>query len=889
MNLTTLFRNITPHLVWGILSFCSFCMFSCSDEIDTPSSSLKLTFIPSIQNFWEPLTRTGSSISSPTDKATLLSNIDGTPLYLHTIYTDSINSLIEKTDRNAPISRSTPIINENEISSIGVLGYSYTTPWDKTQKPDFMYDIAVIKSGAVWSPSKTYYWPGRSYKMNFFAYSPKGNTNYLITDRSFPGPPFFNCTISDNVQDQKDFLLAESGELPGNQNSAINLHFRHVLTAVKFICGDDMKKGIIKSVSLININSHGIYSSGEKKWVSPNNIKTFKQILNKSVQGTNEEKITTESQTFMMIPQKFTSSSSEPKIEIVFNDGQTDHTLTATLVGTEWPIGKTVTYKLSTSSINWTNVFDVNKPADFGYYGGTNIYKVASYRVNTKGDVQPIPWSTQFSEDNGNTWSTNVPSWLTNFTASSTGSGKTPISYYATAKPQAYLDTSPHTIILKKALPHGSESQPWNLSNPNGIAKVQETANCYIVNSAGYYSIPLVYGNAITNGTTNRSAYYSTATSWSNPILKEFVNHLGNPITDPYIANNSGCIPDHAELVWQDAPELLTNIKYIKGTNGGSITFKVDPSTLREGNAVIAIKDATNNILWSWQIWVSDVNLSITKRVINDKNEQYDLMTAPIGWCDINTISYAERSFMVKFIAGNQVKVFTINQTPTKYIYGQNCSLYQWGRKDPFIPGFNHYTMKAENKRWYDKSGILHTNDPGTELFPTNDCIKLTINKPYIFNTNEEMDGDNCNTWNTNNNTYYYTNNPPVIKTIYDPSPVGFHVPGPNAFTGFTTTGGRAQRIEEINGIWNDVLDGYDFYCDNTKRETILFYSTGARMLFIGTSGSDDGEYWTSAPSNEFGFKHRAYLLYFINKTYHVDTHKYQPRGSGYAVWAVKN
>ena len=38
-----------------------------------------------------------------------------------------------------------------------------------------------------------------------------------------------------------------------------------------------------------------------------------------------------------------------------------------------------------------------------------------------------------------------------------------------------------------------------------------------------------------------------------------------------------------------------------------------------------------------------------------------------------------------------------------------------------------------------------------------------------------------------------------VVKTVYDPSPVGFKMPASNAFTGFTTTGQNSYTQSELN------------------------------------------------------------------------------------------
>ena len=53
------------------------------------------------------------------------------------------------------------------------------------------------------------------------------------------------------------------------------------------------------------------------------------------------------------------------------------------------------------------------------------------------------------------------------------------------------------------------------------------------------------------------------------------------------------------------------------------------------------------------------------------------------------------------------------------------------------------------------------------------------------------MDGQYYNLWSTDN-ARIDANDEVVIKSVYDPSPVGYSLPASNAFTGFTTTGKNA-------------------------------------------------------------------------------------------------
>ena len=105
-------------------------------------------------------------------------------------------------------------------------------------------------------------------------------------------------------------------------------------------------------------------------------------------------------------------------------------------------------------------------------------------------------------------------------------------------------------------------------------------------------------------------------------------------------------------------------------------------------------------------------------------------------------------------------------------------------------------------------------------------------------------------------------NDLPVIKTIYDPSPVGFHLPANNAFTRFTTTGLESTRAEEVNvqgtKDWNNFSAnfGWNFFTDGSNTSTIYFPASGCRYYHLGSlvSVKYAGYYWSAVPgSTGFG------------------------------------
>ena len=861
-----------PRACFSLFVISTICLSSCEDDLERDKTSTSISFTPEIQAGWGTLARSMTGTDMPRGSVSPLQG-GRTPLYLHTLYTDSIavSSFSKGEDAAARMTRAARVSAENMYDHFGVSAYAYTGDWDESRTtPSYFYNATATRSGSDYTLSSAYYWPGASYKMRFFAYAPKENARYVFSGQGQAGSPRISVTVPEEVGQQEDLLVARSAELNGNSNTAVALTFNHALTAVRFVCGNDMRGGTVKQVRLKNVYSKGIYNMGTQSWSNVGSPATFSQTLDKVTTGTADEALTSEAQTFMMLPQRLPEGA---QIEVLFTDDtHTDHTLTADIKGSEWPMGKTVTYKISSSSLNWTYTLDFTALADFTYTGGTQQYRVTSYRQNAQGEKEAAEWTTQYAED-GTTWTDTKPVWLTAFTASGTG-GDSAQPCDATVEAQTGISNDLHTAALKAATAKGSETTPYNLSSSTGGSSVENTANCYVVSAPGHYSLPLVYGNAIKNAATNVSAYTSTATGTN--ILNPFINHAGNGITGPYISGN-GCTPAKAELVWQDAMNLVTDIKYNAGYNGGNISFKVDRSSIRQGNAVIAIKDASDAILWSWHVWVTDEDINNVIEITNHQNVKYNFMPVNLGQCDGNTITYEERSCKVKFTAGDQSKEITIKQLANVIATGSNAPFYQWGRKDPLYPSNG---MDNTTKIWYDKEGMPSTANPMEGTFSTgNDCIKNCILNPNLMHNKNFGDNTYYNLWSADNKTTSANDNP-VIKTIYDPCPVGFKLPASNAFTGFTTTGESASSSTQVNGTWSSSEKGWYFYTNSEKTQHIFFTALGRRSytsMLVGATGTQC-LFW-SAHSVA---KNKNYYLFAnstsVRPTYTAD------RGFGYAL-----
>ena len=115
------------------------------------------------------------------------------------------------------------------------------------------------------------------------------------------------------------------------------------------------------------------------------------------------------------------------------------------------------------------------------------------------------------------------------------------------------------------------------------------------------------------------------------------------------------------------------------------------------------------------------------------------------------------------------------------------------------------------------------------------------------------MDGLYYNLWSTDNDKTE-ANDDVVIKSVYDPSPVGYSLPASNAFTGFTTTGNGTNNSSELNvkGNWDK---GWNFYCKpNKKGSTVFFPAFGYRYYYTGSLYyvTTDGWCWVAGPDNRY-------------------------------------
>lgn len=224
------------------------------------------------------------------------------------------------------------------------------------------------------------------------------------------------------------------------------------------------------------------------------------------------------------------------------------------------------------------------------------------------------------------------------------------------------------------------------------------TANCYIIPVAGDYSF-----DATVKGSSNESI---------------------------------GGTPARAKVLWESfgtdvapsADDVIRNASY----SGGRVMFT---ATGVDGNAVIAVTDASGTILWSWHIWCC-MGYEAGRYSQAYRNNAGEMMDRNLGALSANPGDAAALGL-----------------------------LYQWGRKDPF-PGSSNIATSTVSATTVTSwpSAVESSSSVGTIAFAT---ANPTI---FIYNTDNNddwMDSGDKTRWTTGGNP----------KGLYDPCPAGYRVP----------------------------------------------------------------------------------------------------------------
>ena len=752
-----------------------------------------------------------------------------------------------------------------DFSASGIRGTSAST---LITTPEWFHAKKTKSNGELYSPI---YWDFPQPSARFFAVSPnvESYSKMTINNTEANGSPSVEFEVDPDVKKEVDLMTACSGDVQyatQNVQPTTSLDFRHALTGIRFAVGQNLSwNKTIDKVELRNVLlkskyklskqfngtgaawDHTGYSMRGNAVLSGVSVSTS-QNPNVTIMGNDGDNYT-----FYMIPQQLTGLVTA---YVHCTDGTT---ITVPLKG-EWKAGTTRTYKLSQTNSTWTYTLEGTDPTRAANYDETTsqAYSIKSFREDPTTHVkQAVAWKVVgYDADGDGTFSmTEKPAWLTSLSKTEGDGGTAADQGTATLTKDVTDLLAKRNKELKEATALGSAGAPYDLSTKGGSVN-RSTANSYVISAPGHYRIPLVYGNAIENGATNANSYTSHAAAGNSMVLYNFKDHAGANITDPWIEKtNSGANNgvDGAELVWADAADLVhsTSITHVGGE--GFLDFEVTAADIQSGNAVVAVtkgSGASKTVLWSWHLWFAPKDALDKIKVTNHQNVDYYFTKETLGWKPTlwsGTTYESARTVKVKVeqtVANNgtkQAAVINITQKPGSKKQGVT-TLYQFGRKDAF-PGVeasklaanSHFTQNAGGNMSIE-NGIQHPDN----FYIWSSSWYSASPKGYSY----------YNLWSADNTTTGFNDNP-VIKTVYDPCPVGFKMPASNAFTGFTANGLNGGKMN-VDGTdnWQTYQNnsGHNFWTSSSKTATIYFPASGYRfntngsLYYVGLKGY----YWSA-------------------------------------------
>lgn len=305
------------------------------------------------------------------------------------------------------------------------------------------------------------------------------------------------------------------------------------------------------------------------------------------------------------------------------------------------------------------------------------------------------------------------------------------------------------------------------------------SANCYIISASGLYKFKAVKGNS------NESV---ENVAWASILWETF----GTDITPGMF-------------------DLICGLCY----KDGYIAFQT-ADTFKEGNAVIAAKDASGTILWSWHIWFTDQPQA---QVYN--NDAGTMMDRNLG-----------------------------ATSATKGDVGALGLLYQWGRKDPFLgsSSISSSTLAKSTIAW--PSAVSSDSSNGTIAYATANpttFIKYNSNN-YDWYYTGSSSTDNTR-WTTSESS----------KSIYDPCPAGWRVPDGDSNGIWSKALGSSSDFTQ-SSLYDSINEGMNFSGKFGSDQTIWYPASGSRISSGGglSGGGSIGYCWSASPASD-----DAYFLYF--------------------------
>ena len=316
---------------------------------------------------------------------------------------------------------------------------------------------------------------------------------------------------------------------------------------------------------------------------------------------------------------------------------------------------------------------------------------------------------------------------------------------------------------------------------------------------------------------------------------------------------NENISPVAAHLLWESELGLISDIEL----KFGYVRFKL-PDYSKRGNAVIAVYDNDDNVLWSWHIWITEQPKEQSITINQTSNTDHD------G----HHITFLDRNLgATRASLGNSPTDAEILETYGLY--------YQWGRKDPSMgpPSYNYGSINLNTAPYYDFASDEKTaaevtqfaqptlrnavENPMYLILPTSQPLSYTFN--WLHERYDFLWGYNDITGMT-------------VKTIYDPCPYGYRVPSSELDALFAMGSGSAGTYGYTRTITegtrpNQVTKNFFFPYTGFKGVDIGLNSMVASWKYVGQKGDyqtsmycDDADAVNNGGINQYMHRARIYV-----------------------------
>lgn len=405
----------------------------------------------------------------------------------------------------------------------------------------------------------------------------------------------------------------------------------------------------------------------------------------------------------------------------------------------------------------------------------------------------------------------------------------------------------------------------------------EQTSNCYVVESAGYYKFDATSpGNSVgalnvqfKNNTTKNITFDGGVGKKLTSVTKVDVLWWQGDLTagSPYqkfAGQNQfqdGEMENACPVTVLDEGALDKN---------GDAHFFIAMDKFQSANVILAGYDSNGIIQWTWHIWMVPEGLDVVRL------GEYNVLDRNLG------ATYAPDAIG---------EVTDQNALATHGFY------YQWGRKDPFVgmATYNQNNNTSASSVWFHKSYEGQwTKKNALDKFGSSKSIKETIMAPTSFanpgSTHWQTDYGNANSNDSPvNQLWGYTGvegawSDTFAKTMWDPCPPGYkvanhmvfdsgglweHSPGSANHKQF---GGTIANNNNDYGIWSVdgmTANGNIMSAGLWMPYTKVIHSSGNFTHFqnSGVNPSASGACHSACPYSGYGSRTLGYYKYTSNRT----------------------